>query len=135
MPPPAAASAVATIEGARAALRATPDTTTSFLDPGHALSMLACDYMHALLGGCRGAAVRLVFKAADCGEPIQRLYLKVFQPVLRKVGRLWRMNKISVAQEHFCSACTRIVRSQLLARGPGAKALRLWHRHRLYQRR
>ena len=121
MPPPVAASAVAMIEGARAALPAMPDTTTSFLDPGQALSMLARDYMHALLGGYRGAAGRLVFEAADRGEPIHRLYLEVFQPVLREVGRLWQMNKISVAQEHFCSACTQIVMSQLLARVPAAE--------------
>lgn len=114
-------SAVAMIEGARAALPAMPSTTTSFLDPGQRLSPLAREYLHSLLGGYRGAAGRLVFDAAERGEPVGRLYLQVFQPALREIGRLWQMKKISVAQEHFCSAATQIVMSQLLPRESAAE--------------
>jgi MerR family transcriptional regulator, light-induced transcriptional regulator len=116
MPTPVAASAVAMIEGARAVLPAMPSTSTSFIDPGQPLSLLAGDYARALLGGYRQAAGRLVFDAAERGEPVRQLYLQVFQPALREVGRLWQMKKISVAQEHFCSAATQIVMSQLLPR-------------------
>lgn len=121
MPPPVAASAVAMIEGARAALSAMPSTTPSFLDPGQPLAPLAHDYVHALLGGYRQAAGRLVFDAAERGEPIRRLYLQVFQPALREIGRLWQMKKISVSQEHFCSAATQVVMSQLLPRAFAAE--------------
>ncbi len=114
MPPPVAAGAVAMIEGARSALPAMSSTTTSFLGPGQRLSPLAREYVHMLLGGYRGAAGRLVLDAAERGEPIGLLYLQVLQPALREIGRLWQMNKISVAQEHFCSAATQIVMSQLL---------------------
>jgi MerR family transcriptional regulator, light-induced transcriptional regulator len=116
MPPLVAAPAVGMIEGARAALPAMPSTTTSFLDPAQRLTPLAREYVHTLLGGYRGAAGRLTFEAAERGEPIQQLYLQVFQPALREIGRLWQMNKISVAQEHFCSAATQVVMSQLLPR-------------------
>ncbi len=121
MPPTVAASAVAMIDGVRAALPAMPSTTASFLDPGQRLSPLVQAYMHSMLGGFRQAAGRLVFDAADCGEPVQQLYLQVLQPALREVGRLWQLKKISVAQEHFCSAATQIVMSQLLLRVPAAK--------------
>ena len=121
MPPPVAACAVAMIEGARSALPAMPSTTTSFLDPGQRLSPLAREYVHTLLGGYRGAAGRLVFDAAERGEPVGQLYLQVFQPALREIGRLWQMKKISVAQEHFCSAATQIVMSQLLPRESAAE--------------
>ena len=116
MPPPVAAPAVAMIEGARAALPAMPCTSTNSIDPGQRLSPLAREYLHALLGGYRQAAGRLVFDAAERGEPIRQLYLQVFQPALREIGRLWQMKKISVAQEHFCSASTQIVMSQLVPR-------------------
>jgi MerR family transcriptional regulator, light-induced transcriptional regulator len=121
MPPPVAACAVAMIEGARCALPAMPSTGTSFLDTGQRLAPLAREYVHSLLGGYRGAASRLVFDAAERGEPIRQLYLQVFQPALREIGLLWQMKKISVAQEHFCSAATQVVMSQLLPREFAAK--------------
>ena len=37
-----------------------------------------------MLGGYRQAAGRLVFDAADRGEPIRHVYLQVFQPALRE---------------------------------------------------
>ena len=116
MPVPVATPAAAMIEGARAALPAMQSTTPSFLDPAQHLSPLADDYVRTLLGGYRQAASRLVFEAVDRGEPVRQLYLQVFQPALREVGRLWQMRKISVAQEHFCSAATQVVMSQLLPR-------------------
>ncbi len=116
MPSPMVTSAIAMIEGARAALPAMPSTSPSLLDPNQRLSPLARDYMHELLGGYRQAAARLVFDAAQRGEDVRELYLQVFQPALREVGRLWQTKKISVAQEHFCSAATQVVMSQLLPR-------------------
>ncbi len=121
MPAPVAASAAAMIDGVRATLSAMPSTTTSFLDPRQRLSPLVHEYVHAMLGGYRQAAGQLVFDAADRGEPVQELYLQVFQPALREIGRLWQLKKISVAQEHFCSAATQIVMSQLLLRLPAAE--------------
>jgi MerR family transcriptional regulator, light-induced transcriptional regulator len=114
MPPPVAAPAVAMIEGARAALPAMPSTTTSFLDAGQPLSPLAREYVQALLGGYRQAAGQVVFRAAEQGESVRKLYLQVFQPALHEVGRLWHMKRITVAQEHFCSAATQVVMSQLI---------------------
>jgi methylmalonyl-CoA mutase cobalamin-binding domain/chain len=121
MPSTVAAAAVAVIDGARTALPAMPSTTTSFLDAGQRLSPLVHEYVHTMLGGYRQAAGQLVFDAADRGETVQQLYLQVFQPALREIGRLWQLRKISVAQEHFCSAATQIVMSQLLLRGPSAE--------------
>jgi methanogenic corrinoid protein MtbC1 len=124
MPPAVAAPALEMIEGARAALPAMPGASATLLDPAQHLSALARDYMVALLGGYRQAAARLVFDAADRGEPVGELYLRVFQPALREVGRLWQVQKISVAQEHFCSAATQVLMSQLLPRAVAAERRR-----------
>jgi len=116
LPAPVAMPAIEMIDGARAALPALPEEAETLLDPAQRLSALARDYMLSLLGGYRQAAARLVFDAADRGEAVGRLYLQVFQPALREVGRLWQMQKISVAQEHFCSAATQMLMSQLAPR-------------------
>lgn len=120
LPPPVAAPAVAMIGAARTALPAMPESTVSPLDARQRLTGLAREYVYTLLGGYRGAAGRLVFEAAERGESVRDLYLEVFQPALREIGRLWQMRKISVAQEHFCSAATQVVMSQLLPREDGA---------------
>jgi methylmalonyl-CoA mutase cobalamin-binding domain/chain len=116
MPAPVAASAVAMIEAARSALPAMPATASSCLDPGQRLEPLAREYVRALLGGYRQAAAQLVYDAVDRGASVREMYLQVFQPALREVGRLWQTRRVSVAQEHFCSAATQVVMSQLLPR-------------------
>ena len=77
------------------------------------LTHLASRYMDSLLQGDRRAASELILEAVDRGKPIRNLYLDVFQPVQRKVGRLWQTNAITVAVEHFCTAVTQTVMSQL----------------------
>lgn len=43
---------------------------------------------------------------------LEVLYNDVIQPVLKEVGELWHKNKISVAQEHYCSAFTQTLMLQ-----------------------
>jgi methanogenic corrinoid protein MtbC1 len=124
MPTPVAACAVAMIEGALTELPAMPGTTSCSLNPNQRLFSLAREYVHLLLGGYRAAAARLVLDAAERGEPVRDLYLQVFQPALREIGRLWQMNEINVAQEHFCSAATQMTMSQLLCRAVSANPCR-----------
>ncbi|MDZ7370540.1 MAG: cobalamin-dependent protein [candidate division KSB1 bacterium] len=70
-------------------------------------------YLDALLGGDHRTAARIVMDLVQNGMPIKQIYLKIFQPVQREVGRLWQTNRISVAQEHFCTAATQTIMSQL----------------------
>ncbi|WP_051140488.1 cobalamin B12-binding domain-containing protein [Azospirillum brasilense] len=41
------------------------------------------------------------------------LYLHVFQPALREIGRLWQTRAITVAHEHFATAATQAIMGQL----------------------
>jgi signal transduction histidine kinase len=77
------------------------------------LAALARGYLEALLHGDRQTASRLVLDAVSAGIPVKDVYLQVFQPVQREVGRLWQMNRLTVAQEHYCTAATQLVMSQL----------------------
>jgi hypothetical protein len=62
------------------------------------------------------AATRLILDAVDAGVPIREIYLHVFQRCQREVGCLWQANRISVAQEHYCSAATQFIMAQLYSR-------------------
>jgi methanogenic corrinoid protein MtbC1 len=77
---------------------------------------LAVDYLDALLVGQRRRAVSLALDAVEEGISIEDLYLQVFQPVQHEIGRLWQINEISVAQEHYATAVTQLVMSQLYPR-------------------
>jgi methanogenic corrinoid protein MtbC1 len=77
------------------------------------LSDLAQAYIQALLAGDRRGASALVLGALEQGTPLKEIYLRVFQSSQHEVGRLWQMNRLSVAQEHFCTAATQLIMSQL----------------------
>jgi methanogenic corrinoid protein MtbC1 len=80
------------------------------------LGGLAQEYLQALLRGDRRLAGRLIFDAVDAGAAIKDLYLDVFEAAQREVGRLWQINRISVAQEHYCTAAAQLIMSQLYPR-------------------
>lgn len=77
---------------------------------------LARRYLDALLSGDRLSASRMILNAVDNGLPIKEIYLQVFQRAQREIGRLWQVNRVSVAQEHYCTAATQLIMSQLYPR-------------------
>lgn len=85
----------------------------TYLDRSDPLYSLAKEYMEVLLAGQKQTAIRLVLDAVDNGVEIKDIYLWVFQNCQYEIGRLWHLNKISVAQEHYCSAVTQLIMSQL----------------------
>jgi len=44
---------------------------------------------------------------------IKEIYCHVFEPCQYEIGRLWQSNVVSVAQEHYCTASTQLIMSQL----------------------
>jgi methanogenic corrinoid protein MtbC1 len=74
---------------------------------------LAREYLGALLKGERHLASQMILDSVAAGTPVKEIYLHVFQPVQYEVGRLWQVNEISVAQEHYCTAATQLIMSQL----------------------
>jgi MerR family transcriptional regulator, light-induced transcriptional regulator len=85
----------------------------SFLVRENSLYQTASSYLEFLLNSDRHSASKLILQSVEAGVPVKDIYQEVFQPVQREIGRLWQINKISVAQEHFCSAATQLVMSQL----------------------
>jgi methylmalonyl-CoA mutase cobalamin-binding domain/chain len=77
---------------------------------------LAREYLEALLRADQRAASALVLAAVDAGATVHDVYLHVFQRTQHEIGRLWQANRISVAQEHYCTAATQLVMAQLYPR-------------------
>ena len=57
-----------------------------------------------------------MLEAVEGGVSVRDVYLHVFQPSQYEIGRLWQLNRISVAQEHFCTAATQLIMGQLYER-------------------
>ena len=103
----------------RAAIAAVPEmpaTSRSFVDTNGRHGLLAITYLNTVLAGMRREASELIMRAVDTGTPVREIYLHVFQPAQHEIGRLWQTNQISVAQEHYCTAVTQMIMSQLYPR-------------------
>ena len=101
------------LEAGLSHLHSAPKTSDSFITADNPMHELGRSYLGALLKGERHAASKQIIDAVDQGIAVRDVYLHVFQPCQYEVGRLWLSNKISVAQEHYCSAATQLIMSQL----------------------
>lgn len=63
-------------------------------------------YLEAIREGDRRTAFRVIDEAGEAGLELSSLYVEVFQPAMREIGRLWQENEISVADEHVATAIT-----------------------------
>lgn len=98
---------------AQEALPSMPIDVPTFLDPRDPHWALATHYLGDLLRGRRHEATRRILEAIDGGVSPRDIYRGVFEPVQQELGRLWQLNRINVAQEHFCTAATQHVMTQL----------------------
>jgi len=70
-------------------------------------------YLEAILEGNRAAAESIIFSAHQSGVSVADIYEKILAPAQQRLGRMWHRGEISVADEHFGSATTQSVMSQL----------------------
>ncbi len=70
-------------------------------------------YLKALLEGRGDDAQALVHDAVRSGTSVPEIYMHVLHPAMSEVGRRWQMNEIGVADEHFATAVTQMVMSQM----------------------
>lgn len=70
-------------------------------------------YLDAILAGSRREAFGVIELARAEGLGIRSLYLDVFQPAMRDIGRLWQENRITVADEHLATAITQASMARL----------------------
>jgi len=85
----------------------------SYLQHDSTITEDASAYLQLLLAGKRKEAHQMIFNLIKNGMPVRDIYLHIFQSSQYEVGRLWERNMITVAQEHFCTASTQLIMSQL----------------------
>jgi MerR family transcriptional regulator, light-induced transcriptional regulator len=90
-----------------------PEKYKSFINEDQPLVKLLEQYLEFLLKGDRHSAGKMIMEAVDNGISVKDIYLHVFQSSLYEIGRLWQENKITVAQEHYFTAATQLIMSQL----------------------
>ncbi|MDO3410762.1 cobalamin-dependent protein [Saccharibacillus sp. CPCC 101409] len=92
---------------------AEPAEVPSFLTDRQRLVDEARAYLDALLDSDRQRAYDVVDGLIARGESIRDIYLYMFQATQYEVGRLWQTQRITVAQEHYCTAVTQSAMSRL----------------------
>lgn len=115
LPGDAAAAIGAYVEHGIESLESDVERTSGTLDVDERTphAEIAALYLARLLDADRQAASRLILEAVRGGMSVRDVYLYVFQPTQHEIGRLWQLNRISVAQEHYCTAATQLVMGQL----------------------
>ncbi|HET9669600.1 MAG TPA: cobalamin-dependent protein [Casimicrobiaceae bacterium] len=88
------------------------------LDPIPAMSAdsPAGKFLDALRQRGPKAATSFVSELLDTGVPLKDIYVGVLQPALHEIGRLWQLNEIGVAEEHYYTAATQLVMAHLYER-------------------
>lgn len=85
------------------------------LDSGEHLLLPERDhYLNLLLQNKRHEAYQFIRQLRRERLSLQDIYLHIFQGSQYQIGRLWQENKITVAQEHYCTAVTQNIMSLLL---------------------
>jgi methanogenic corrinoid protein MtbC1 len=113
LPREEAATASAYVEAAIADLPEMPGVPPSCIATSQKLSQLAQSYLAALLAGKRNEASTMILEAVRSGTSIKDVYIHIFQQTQYEIGRLWQTNQITVAHEHYCTAVTQMIMSQL----------------------
>lgn len=113
LPPPAAGALHPYFQGALARFGTPLVEEHSPLDRCGEHTDLAVRYLTRLLEGKREVASRLILDAVASGVPVDRIYMQVLGPVQDELGRLWLAGDVHVGEEHYCTASTLHVMSQL----------------------
>jgi methanogenic corrinoid protein MtbC1 len=66
-------------------------------------------YLSLLLEKKKNEAKDFIISLIEQGMEIKSIYTDIFQASQYELGRLWELNEISVAQEHYCTAVTNTI--------------------------
>jgi methanogenic corrinoid protein MtbC1 len=77
---------------------------------------LAARYLACLLAYDRVGALALINHALASGLPVRQVYREVIERAQHELGRLWQLDRITVAEEHYCTAVTQLALAGLYPR-------------------
>jgi len=117
LPMEAADVAIGFVRDAIERLPSLPGEIPTYIRPRSPHALLARLFLKAMLRADLRAARGLILGAVEEGISERDIYLNVLQPAMYEVGRLWQMNQISVAREHFCTAAAQSILALLCPSG------------------
>ncbi|MFM9171131.1 MAG: B12-binding domain-containing protein, partial [Phycisphaerales bacterium] len=115
LPDDARDAARAHLDAARTAADAHHDHGDGLLADTSRDATLARLYLLHLLQRDRDEAAAVATEALRGGLPLAEVHERVLAPALAEIGRMWQAQEASIADEHFCTAATRMIAAQLRA--------------------
>ncbi len=85
----------------------------SFIIENLDTGQIAKQYLSYHLEGNRNKAFEMILRLIDEGIAIEKVYIEIIQPAQYEIGRLWHIHQASVAQEHYVTASSQLIMSQL----------------------
>lgn len=79
----------------------------------HPLKKYRTEYVGYLLNAERHKANALVQELVKLRYSVQDIYMEIFHESQYEIGKLWQANKITIAEEHYCTASTQLIMGQL----------------------
>lgn len=119
LPVNASAAALQCLDLTLERFHAMPTDVSMELDTSTPAGTLGAKYLLAVLEGDRRAACELILDAAKGQSAITgtltvtEICERVLGPVQIELGRMWRLNQISIAEEHFATETTQTAISML----------------------
>jgi len=104
------------IEAALQILPSASEEIPSLIDASNPDHKIANEYLRALLSNDREKAYHVVRDYVGGSNSIRSVFANVFGVAQREIGRLWQLNRISVAQEHYCTAATEVIMARISER-------------------
>jgi MerR family transcriptional regulator, light-induced transcriptional regulator len=101
------------LDWAKTACREEPASTAELENGDGALKLSRDVFLAAILNGQRQAALNIVEETLRAGHSHVDIYVDVIGDSLHRVGKLWELNRVSVAQEHMATALTQFVISSI----------------------
>jgi MerR family transcriptional regulator, light-induced transcriptional regulator len=102
-------NAVACVRSAWEQLDSMPTAVASFIEGSSQEHAVAEKCLQDLLRLDAAAARETLAAAIAAGLPPARIFSGIIPPLMREIGRLWQINEISVAHEHYCSAAVQSI--------------------------
>jgi methanogenic corrinoid protein MtbC1 len=113
LPPPVARGTVGFVANAIKSLDNLIGDVEAEAAVAPAMRTPALKYLEAILEGNRTAAESIIVTAQQAGASVADIFEQILAPAQHRLGWMWHQGEISVADEHFGSATTQSVMSQL----------------------
>jgi methanogenic corrinoid protein MtbC1 len=109
------------VTSALAEFSSLPQSVPSYITNSNPLADLANDYLKLSLLLKHDDANQAILRRVEAGLRIRDLFEHVIYPVQQEIGRLWQENRITVIQEHYCTASTEMLIAQLRRKFKGTR--------------